>query len=238
MYGFRPARNRKHPGDRPPKWAPIGRTGRFVLLGTVIVGIVIALVILTARTAAAADDTGGAATMTGPSSPPVSSQRIEVREAGYAVTFPEDWAVEIVEEDSDTGILRLSGPERFGPDVELRNVLVAWGPGGRGPARDTWNVCTLVRYEPIEFTSDEFLHEIFETSDVAVEALRDGLSRIFMNQFLTGRILTDSPGAIYVEHYAIGGDNAVALLWCTGVLSHREEWLSIAESFEFLPAGE
>ena len=237
MYGFRPARNRKHPGDRPPKWAPIGRTGRLVLLGTVVAGIVIALVILTARTAAAADDTGGAATMTGPSSPPESSQRIEVREAGYAVTFPEDWVVEIVEEDSDTAILVLTGPERFGPDAELLSLLVARGP--QGHERDTLNVCTLVRYQPIEHTADEFLEEIFGRSeDLAVESLRDGLSRVFMNQFLTGRILTDSPGALYVEHYAIGGDNAVALLWCTGVLSHREEWLSIAESFEFLPAVE
>ena len=237
MYGFRPARNRKHPGDRPPKWAPIGRNGRLVLLGTVVAGVVIALVILTTRTAAAADDTGGAATMTGPSSPPESSQRLEVREAGYAVTFPKDWVVEIVEEDSDTAILVLSGLERFGPDVELRNVLVAWGPGGRGPARDTWNVCTLVRYEPIELTATEFMDEVFgQSEDLAVDSLREGLSRVFMNQFLSGLVITDQPEHLYIEHYAIGGDSVVAVLWCTGVLSHRGDWLSIAENFEFLPA--
>ena len=41
--------------------------------------------------------------------------------------------------------------------------------------------------------------------------------------------------ALYADHYAIRSDHAVALLWCTGVISHREDWLSIAESVEFLP---
>jgi hypothetical protein len=172
---------------------------------------------------------------TDPSSPPESSGRVEVRGSGYAVTLPRDWDVEIVEEGSDTGILVLSGPERFGPDVKLENLLVAWGPEGR--ERETPNLCTLVRYAPIELTADEFLNEIFgQSEDLTIESLHEGLSRVFMNQFMTGRILTDSPGAAYVEQYAIGGGDAVALLWCTGVLSHREEWLSIAESFEFLPA--
>ena len=173
---------------------------------------------------------------TGPSSPPESSRRIEVREAGYAVTLPEDWDIEIVEEDSDTAILILTGPERFGPDVELQNLMVAWGPEGR--ERDTPNLCTLVRYAPIELTADEFLNEIFgQSEDLIVESVHEGLSRVFMNQFMTGSILTDSPGR-YIELYAIGGGDAVALLWCTGALSYREEWLSIAESFEFLPVEE
>ena len=237
MYGFRPARNRKHPGDAPPTWAPTGRTGRLVLLGTVIAGVIIALVIIATRTADAADDTDGAATVAGPSSSPESSRRVEVREAGYAVTLPEDWVVEIVEEDSDTAILVLSGPERFGPDTELQSLLVAWGP--EGCERDTLNVCTLVRYQPIELTADEFLHEIYgQSEDLAVEFLHEGLSRVLVNQWFQSRILTDSPGAIYSEQYAIGGDRVVALLWCSGGASHRGDWLSLAESFEFLPTEE
>ena len=239
MYGFRPARNRNHPGDPPPKSAPLSKRGRLALLGTVIAGVVIALMIIVTRTAGAADDTDGAANVAGPSSPAESSQRVEVREAGYAVTLPEDWVVEIVEEDSDTAILVLSGPERFGPDVELRSLLVAWGPGGRGPARDRWNGCTLVRYQPIEITADEFLHEIYgQSEDLAVESLHEGLSRVLVNQWFQSRILTDSPGAIYSEQYAIGGDRVVALLWCSGGASHRGDWPSLAESFEFLLAEE
>ena len=167
---------------------------------------------------------------------PSFGQRVEVPEASYAVTFPEDWTVEIVEEDSDTTILSFDAAG-FGPDVESHNLLVASGPGGRGADRDAFNLCTLVRYEPIELTADEFLNEVFgQSEDLAVESLHEGLSRVFMNQFLSGRVITDQPEHFYVEHYAIGGDNTVAVLWCTGVLSHREEWLSIAESFEFLPA--
>jgi hypothetical protein len=64
------------------------------------------------------------------------------------------------------------------------------------------------------------------------------VSRVLTNQFQTGRILTDSPAAVYWEPYAIGGSYAVAVLWCTGRLSRREEWLSNAASFEFLPAEE
>ena len=236
MYRFRPARNPKHPGDPPPKWAPIGRTGRLVLLGTVIVGIIIAFVIMTTRTADAADDTDGTLALTGPSSSPGSSQRVEVREAGYAVTFPQGWVVEIVEEDSDTAILVLSGPERFGPDVELQNLLVAWGPEGH--QRDTLNACTLVRYQPIELSAEEFLNEIHGQSDsIVVEPLREGLSRVLVNQFLQSRILSD-PEARYSEVYAIGADGAVAILWCSGTLPHRGDWQSIAEAFGFLPAEE
>jgi hypothetical protein len=62
------------------------------------------------------------------------------------------------------------------------------------------------------------------------------LSRVLVNQWSQSRILTDSPGAVYSENYAIGSDSVVALLWCSGAASHRGDWLSIAESFEFLPA--
>lgn len=233
MYGFRPARNRKHPGDPPPKWAPLGRTGRLVVLVTVIVGIVIALLIMTSRTAGAADSADGAASQPEPSSaPPWFGGRVEVPEAGFAATFPEDWVVEIVEEDSDTAILVVSGPERFGPDTELRNLLVAWGPEGQD--RDTLEICTLVRYQPIELTADEFMDEIWGMDGgLPVESLHEGLSRAHAD-----------PGVpffgndLFLEQYAIGGDEAIAFLWCTGVESHSDDWRSIAESFEFLPAEE
>jgi hypothetical protein len=54
MAWFRPARNKDHPGDPPPKWAPMGKVGRWVLVVTVIVGIVVALAISVTRTSDAA----------------------------------------------------------------------------------------------------------------------------------------------------------------------------------------
>jgi hypothetical protein len=232
VFGFRPARNRNDPGDPPPKWAPLGRAGRLILLVTVIVGIVIALLIMTSRTAGAADSADGAASQPEPSAPPWFGGRVEVPEAGFAATFPEGWVVEIVEEDSDTAILVVAGPERFGPDTELRNLLVAWGPGGQD--RDTLDICTLVQYQPIELTADEFMDEIWGMDGgLPVESLHEGLSRAHAD-----------PGVpffgndLFLEQYAIGGNEAIAFHWCTGVESHSDDWRSIAESFEFLPAEE
>jgi hypothetical protein len=180
---------------------------------------------------------GSAVVAQTPSPDPVGvGHRVEVPEMGFAATFPEGWVVEIVEEGSETAILVQSGPERFGPDVELRNLLVARGPEGQEGDRP--HGCTLVRYAPIDLTADEFLNEVFEQSDLAVESLHEGLSRVFMNMWWKGHILTDQPEHPYIEQYAIGDDSTVALLWCTGVLSYRGDWLSIAESFEFLPAEE
>ena len=91
MGWYKPGRNPNHPGDPPPKWAPLSTRSRLALLVAVIAGVVIALMIISTRSAGAADGTGGTATVTGPSSPAESSQRVEVREAGNVVAFPEDW---------------------------------------------------------------------------------------------------------------------------------------------------
>jgi hypothetical protein len=128
------------------------------------------------------------------------------------------------------------------PQPHDRHFVTHAGPACRtrpeGQEGDRPHGCTLVRYAPIDLTADEFLNEVFEQSELAVESLHGGLSRVFMNQFFAGRIVTDHPEHPYIEHYAIGGDSAVALLWCTGVASHRGDWLSIVETFEFLPAEE
>ena len=231
MRGFLRARDREAPWGT-TSWIrnPNAKAGRHILASTAI----LALVASTTGTAGAADETNTLATEPGPDSSPSPSQWVEVREAGYAMSFPEDWVVEIVEEGSDTAILVLSGPERFGPDVELQNLLVAWGPEGH--ERDTLNVCTLVRYEPIELTAEEFLQEIHGQNDsIVVESLDEGLSRVLVNPFFQSRILSDQPKATYAVPYAISADGVVAILWCSGVASHLADWQSIAESFVFLP---
>jgi hypothetical protein len=234
MAWYKPARNRDHPGDPPPKWAPISRAGRWVLVVTVIAGTVIALLIMTARTAGAADEMV-VATASPDTSPPsaMGGQRVEVPEAGLAVTLPQAWVGESSEDELD--FILLAPPERFGPEVELQRILVAKGPGQE---RDTFTYCTLVRYAPIDITADEFLHEVFGQSDsLVIESLSEGLSRVLVNPWIDSRIL-DDPETIYVDHYAIGADGAVAVLMCYGVASHRDDWLSIAESLESLPAEE
>jgi hypothetical protein len=56
MFGFRPGRNSRHPGDRPPMWAPLSRAGRLTLAIAVIAGVVIALMILATRPVEASRD--------------------------------------------------------------------------------------------------------------------------------------------------------------------------------------
>ena len=240
MAWFKPARNRDHPGDPPPKWAPIGKAGRAALVVTVIVGIVIALLIIATRSAEATDGTDAANFA---SEPPSSAygQRVEVPAAGLAVTFPADWVIEFAGEGSDRLIMVLAQPDRFGPEVDLQELLVTKSPDmvAKSPdmlERDRATGCTLVRYAPIDLTADEFLREVFEpSSQFTVESIREGLSRVLVNPFLQSRIMTDVPDAFYVDHYAIAHDDAIAVLWCTGVISHREVWLAIAESVESLP---
>jgi len=235
MAWYRPGRDPNHPGDPPPQWALLGKGTRIALLVTVIAGIVIALLIMSSRSAGAAQETDVTTILSVPSPTPwVGSQRVELPAAGLAVTFPADWVVELAEEGSDLPIVFLALPERFGPQVEVQSLLVAEGPDQH--ERDTFTLCTLVRYAPIDLTADEFLHEAFGQSDsIVVESLRDGLSRVLVNDWIQSRILADDPEALYADHYAIRGDHAVAVLWCTGTISHREDWLSIAESVEFLP---
>jgi hypothetical protein len=55
MGWYRPGRDPNHPGDAPPKWAPLSRTTRFALLFTVIAGVVIALMVISTRPAGAMD---------------------------------------------------------------------------------------------------------------------------------------------------------------------------------------
>ena len=88
MSGFRPARNRQHPGDPPPEWAPLGRWGRIVILLTVIAGVVIALILSGTRSADALDDAPGAAT---PGPPPWLTGRVEFPGLGVASTISDEW---------------------------------------------------------------------------------------------------------------------------------------------------
>ena len=94
MAWYKPGRNPNHPGDPPPKWAPLSRRARLALLVTVIAGVVIALLIVATRSADATDGPGMTAIGRGAwLRSPTSGQRVEAPEAGVAVTFPNDWHV-------------------------------------------------------------------------------------------------------------------------------------------------
>jgi hypothetical protein len=85
MAWYKPGRDPNHPGDPPPKWAPLGKGTRIALLVTVIAGVVIALLIISARSADASD----------------AAQHVEMPEAGLVASFRADWVIRSAEEGSE-----------------------------------------------------------------------------------------------------------------------------------------
>jgi hypothetical protein len=88
MAWYKPGRDGPSRTSRLKVWAPMGRAGCLVLVVAVIVGVVIALMIVATRTAGAAGGTDGPATTPESVGPPSFGQRVEVSEAGFALTFP------------------------------------------------------------------------------------------------------------------------------------------------------
>ena len=174
--------------------------------------------------------TGSIVAQSAASSPEPIGQLVEVPETGFAITLPMDWDVWTSAEDPELGFIVLSGPERFGPDVGMEPVMAA-EPQGQAPGSGLPDACTLTLYRPIMLTPDAFLGELLGKADhITVESLREDLSRA----------LDRSWSSDQRQHafYAVGGEEAVAVLWCWAVEPPDDYWLSIAESFEFLPAEE
>jgi hypothetical protein len=100
MWSYKPGRNPNHPGDPPPKWAPLSKWARLALLVTVIAGIVIAFLILATRTAGGADGVGERATPD-PPPPPWFGGRVELPRYGLALTVPDGWVAVDLTADID-----------------------------------------------------------------------------------------------------------------------------------------
>jgi hypothetical protein len=157
-----------------------------------------------------------------------AGHRVVVPEVGIAASLPDDWTAVTVLEDPDLSFLTALAPERLGPDVEVRNVLVAHEP--ERPGREMPLGCTLMSYRPLALTPAQFMDELYgQSADWPVEALHDGLNRVRAGPFT---------GERFFEQYAIAGDDAIAFLWCSGETPLESDWLSIAESVEFLPSEE
>ena len=156
------------------------------------------------------------------------SNRVEVPEAGMAVTFPDGWTVKT--EGADLGFIVVAGPERFGTDVRMQPIAVAEPPGQEpGGLPDA---CTLVQYRPIALTADEFMSKLYgQAEGIGIESLGRDLSFVLLDPH---NALTERTHG----QYAKAGDDAIALLWCWGQAPHEYLWRSIAESIEFLPAEE
>ena len=227
MAWFRPAGDREHPGDPPPEWAPMGKAGRLVLVITVIVGVVIALLLVSSRTAGAADVADGPTTPES-AAPPSFGQRVEVSEAGFAVTFPIDWEVSIDTSDvpGEGGTFAVVSGREAASDVTCEVYL--YGPctgslfGDCAAALDEV-AARMVAY----FEGDESSSRTDESTSMdlpAGYAVRVDTEWMDEGVFGSSYLLTD--GKVHDS------------LLCRGSERPEDRWLSIAESFEFLPAEE
>ena len=94
-----------HPGDPAPKWG-LSRAGFLAIAITVIIGIVVAFLLVTARTAAASEVTGVATTSPSAlTSIWANGQRARPSDMGFVVTFPADWTIELGGAGSEPSIL-------------------------------------------------------------------------------------------------------------------------------------
>ncbi len=228
MAWFRPARNRDHPGDPPPKWAPMGRAGRVVLVITVIVGVVIALLIMSTRTAGAADGTDGPAATAESVAPPSFGQRVEVPEAGFAVTFPLDWEVSIDTSDvpGEGGTFAVVSGREAASDVTCEVYL--YGPctgssfGDCAAALDEVAARMVAYFEGDESSS--------RTDESAAMDLPAGYAVRVDTEWIDEGVF----GSLYLLTDGKVHDS----LRCRGSERPEDRWLSIAETFAFLPAEE
>jgi hypothetical protein len=180
--------------------------------------------------------------------PVVLGGRIEVPAAGYALTVPEDWvALYPSAEDAAaiTDALRSIDPE-LATTLEAALTsgvgfsFLAFGGTDETGFRDNCNV--------IDYPTEGASLGMAVAADIA--AMGD------MGEALVGEPVTESidlpagesarveyaleyPGvqAVFSAYYFTDG-TVFHLLTCTGTERPDDSWLSIAESFEFLAAGE
>ena len=228
MAWFGTARHRDNPGDPPPGRAPVGRAGRLVLAVTVIAGVVIALLLVSTRTAGAADGADGTAVAQESVVPSSFGQRVEVPEAGIALTFPVDWEVRIDTSDlpGEGGAFAVVSGREAASDVTCEVYL--YGPCTGSPFGDCAAALDEVAARMVAyFDADESSSRTDESTAMdlpAGYAVRVDTEWIDEGAFGSSYLLTD--GKVHDS------------LLCRGSERPEDRWLSIAKTFEFLPAEE
>ena len=161
-------------------------------------------------------------------SPETTGQRVEVPEAGYAVTLPEAWTLETREV-----VERTDSPE--GPTEETRSIQsYAVAPDGSAS-------CLLVE-DRLEESLDDPSAALDETAAYHRSRYEPVLVEMSSVELPLGRAVR------FVVDFADWGDEAVGAVYLLSdgvdlfVLScvapeppEGDWWLSIAETFEFLP---
>ena len=235
MAWYKPGRNPNHPGDPPPKWAPLSKTTRLALVVTVIAGVVIALLIVATRSAQATDGADAAMDQPTAVSPASSGQRVEMPWAGVAVTFPKDWHVIVTPEE----LPRTRAGRLMGPTIPIFPVLAV----GIDPEyRQRQEQCDLVtfdlipRWQPLPLTTYDIA---FSLAELLLPEGGFGTEQISLprgDATHLGQQTRRSGSEVFHSVFVFARDPGYVWLWCTSLdESPADDWLSIAQTIEFLP---
>ncbi|MEA2026469.1 MAG: hypothetical protein U9O18_07240, partial [Chloroflexota bacterium] len=168
--------------------------------------------------------------------PATNAGRVDVPEAGITVTFPVDWTVDIVNESSSIPAVS----DGTNTTLETWRVLDASAPDGRSER------CGVDRYGTDELTADGFVGRFQswiedawgDSVEVSTVNLPSGDSVRVQVVVKTSDASTFSPVAHHMDFYLFDGGDGAFVLSCYGEDPPDDDWLSIAETLEFLPAEE
>jgi len=153
-------------------------------------------------------------------SPGTGVQRVEVPEAGVALTVPDDWDVDTPMQEMFLGVVQ---------------VLVATRPGSGGcwiglaPNFNAMGLRDFADVVMLVFKLNSNYEVAEEMADVSLPA--GAALRAYMVQHFPEGDLHQAP-------YILAAPKDFAFLNCIGYARPDDDWLSIAETFEFLPTDE
>jgi hypothetical protein len=223
----------------------MGRAGRLALVITIIAGVVIALMIMATRSAAASDDVDLTVTVPDPSVPleaspdPEASLRLVAPAHEFALTVPASWEMRTLEPDgeplSSQSLVRrdemvyAAKPLPEGGGVLC--VIHVYSTEDASPAALGTEVSGVVR-DLQRVPENEVTTPVAEV----VELAPGPALRVDLDQDSPTPSLPD--GTARVRSYYLVRDDELYVTGCRRSPGMDDSWLSIAESFEFLPAGE
>jgi hypothetical protein len=166
-------------------------------------------------------------------------QRFVVPEAGLALTLPEDW--EVLVRVLETNV----GGHMDDPDRSLWRVLQSWTPH-RHPDPERGG-CDVLLFRTNDQDADSItLDDIWSNPYIYWSDPRYEATRIATDVMLPAGAATrfdfgdpDKYGDWHRADYRFTAPDGVVWLLCKSVGARPDDdWLSIAETFEFLPAEE
>jgi hypothetical protein len=164
-----------------------------------------------------------------PPSPSGDGQRVDVPEEAYAVTFPDSWEVGVFPMEMGE-----SSPDGTSTEAEFMSAY-GWAPDG--------STQCLVTNEPLNDPPGDAMMALEEHADWALSHYEPVLVETSSLDLPAGpaiRYVFESEGSVGAAYFLSDGFD-LFFLTCLGMDPSKrpaDDWLSIAETFEFLPAEE